>query len=79
MHDDAILTRKKLNKWKCSNPGCTEDHSVLFFHSTCHPDTGTWAAYEKATGLLTLVCEACDEPLAVLQIADHAQTVLELH
>jgi hypothetical protein len=74
-----ILTRKMLGKMTCSHPDCTDDHSTLFFRSTCHPDEGTWAAYEKATGLLTLICCACDKPLAVLQIADHAQTVLEMH
>jgi len=78
----TILTRKFLNNWKCNNPDCTHDHSTLFFHTRCCVDEDDnpapmQASYEKATGLLTLACVGCDEPLVVLQIADHAQT--ELH
>jgi hypothetical protein len=79
-----ILTRSVLDKMGCSNPDCTEEHSTLFFHSLCCEDRrGNEAplqpSYEKATGLLTLSCVGCGEPVAVMQIAADAQTVLELH
>jgi hypothetical protein len=63
------LTQDSLAKMGCGNPDCTDDHGTLFFSSGCHPDAGAWAAYEKATGLLTLVCAACDQRFAVMRIA----------
>jgi hypothetical protein len=79
-----VLTRKTLKDWKCGNPYCTDDHPVIYVNNLCCVDKDDNGApmevtYEKATGLLTLICVACDEPLAVFQIADNVRPALEVH
>jgi hypothetical protein len=64
-----ILTRNSLANMGCSNPDCTDDHSVLVFKQNCHPHEGLEARYEKATGLLTISCCVCETPLAAVPVA----------
>jgi hypothetical protein len=66
------LTRADLNAAGCDNPNCHSDHSVLFLHSNCHPEAGTWASYDKSTGVLTIECVECQEPVASILVAASA-------
>jgi hypothetical protein len=79
-----VLTRKTLRKMGCADPSCTADHSVLYFHSLCCEDkrgneAPLQARYEKATGVLTLECVGCGNAVGAFQIAENAQTALELN
>jgi len=57
-----ILTCTELNDAGCSEPNCTHDHSVVYLHPKCHPKAGTWASYDKNTGVLTIECKRCQKP-----------------
>jgi hypothetical protein len=64
------FTSERLDSLGCSNPGCTDDHSVVFFHPRCHPDAGTWTSYDKRTSLLTIECKCCGKPFVNILVAD---------
>lgn len=65
----TALTQKQLNQMGCGVPSCKEDHSVLHLNSRCHTGASTEAAYEKATGILTIRCYICKEPVAKIVVA----------
>jgi hypothetical protein len=67
----TILTRADLDMGRCENPDCThEDHDqILFLHGLCHPGAGHRASYDKQTGVLTLACRECSEPVAHIMVA----------
>lgn len=63
------LARSDLDQMRCSNPGCTEDHGPLYFHSRCHPESPTWTHYEN--GVLTIECAECRTTITTVQVADN--------
>ena len=64
------LTRAKLDPMGCAAPNCDHDHSELYLVQKCHPKVGVDAKYVKDTGQVVITCHACDELVAVLQVAD---------
>lgn len=46
--------------------GCAED--IMFIHARCHPQAGLWAAYEKRTGLLTILCKECRAEVVTVRV-----------
>ena len=64
------LTCTELNTFNCSNPDCTEDHTVVYLHQRCHPDAGTWVNFDKATGALMLECMECHKPFISILVAE---------
>ena len=56
----------------CSIPGCGADHrhGEIFFHPTCHPDSGCWVHYRG--DVLTVRCAACRGHVASLVVASKA-------
>jgi hypothetical protein len=67
-----ILTQRELNKAVCSNPSCNEEHGPLVLHARCHPDAGTWAVYDKGTGVLSFRCGACEQKVVEVAVARDA-------
>ena len=63
------LTCAELNDFGCDVPDCTEDHSVIYLHPSCHPAAGTWASFDKSTGVLTIECKQCQKPFANILVA----------
>ena len=63
------LTRSALDATGCGDPGCTEDHSIIYLHPKCHPDAGTWTSYNKDTGTLAVECTECEMVLARIKVA----------
>jgi hypothetical protein len=63
-----VLTQRDLADQGCDNPECDNpdcrNPPQLFFHSGCH-DEGLDAVYDKASGVLALVCRECETPVAV--------------
>jgi hypothetical protein len=68
----TILTRSTLDTARCGNPDCGHDHSVVYFHSHCHPDAAPWAYYVKEDGVLVLECSECETPIAAIKVAGSA-------
>jgi hypothetical protein len=64
------MTRAELNGLGCSDPNCTADHSVIYFHQRCHQDAGTWTSFDKTTGVLTVECAECRKPIADILVAN---------
>jgi len=64
-----LLTQQDLNKMVCAVPGCTEAHTEIVLHARCHPESGTFAWYNKDTGCLTIRCAECEEPTAEIAVA----------
>ena len=60
---------EELDQIGCANPECREDHRVIYFHSKCHPDAGTWASFDKATGTVTIECLLCRKHLIEVLVA----------
>jgi len=64
-----VLTQKELNAAGCGIPNCDHDHSILFFHSRCHPGRPIRAHYTKATGIITAKCAVCDRLVGEIKVA----------
>ena len=64
-----IQTRSTLDLMGCSNPDCKHDHSVIYFHSHCHPKAALWPCYTKDDGVLVLECSECGATIAAVQVA----------
>lgn len=67
------LTQIELDQIGCGTPDCRHDHSTLFFHAKCHPNSPAWVKYEKVSGTLIIQCAECDEIIAVILVADGEQ------
>lgn len=65
----AALTQKELDKFKCDQPDCPHDHSVLYLQQKCHPDASVNCRYVKATGNLHVECAECGGPVAEIKVA----------
>jgi hypothetical protein len=66
------LTCAELNVLGCSDPNCAhDDHSMLYLHQRCCEDAGSWASFDKHTGVLTLECRECKKPFAKILVAAH--------
>jgi hypothetical protein len=63
------LTQATLDGLGCDNPGCDNDHSVLYLSPDCHPQAGLQLAYSKAHGQLACCCGACNTLIAMFAIA----------
>lgn len=64
------LRRSDLDEMTCAIPGCDHTaHDGLFLHSSCHPQSGTWAEYQPKTGVLRVTCVECDLLLAEVAVA----------
>ncbi len=64
------LTQADLDDKGCGLPNCEHDHSTLFLHARCHIQKGTMVSYEKATGVLTIVCAHCGKVVAKILVAE---------
>jgi hypothetical protein len=73
----VTLTQEDLDGEQCATPGCTENHSVLFINSICHPTRPIEAAYYKADGTLRVRCVRCGRPVAVFQVARRSDGVVQ--
>jgi hypothetical protein len=58
-----ILTLDQLRgiRCQCNSPDCTGE---IFFHATCHPESGTWTSYDGDHHWLTIACAQCDTKIA---------------
>lgn len=63
-------TRRELDRGRCSNPDCTEEHDALFLHSRCHLGQGVEVEYNH--GVLHIRCRVCKAE--VLDVAVATQT-----
>lgn len=61
------LARKDLDRMRCANPDCKEDHGPLYFHGRCHPESPTWTRYEN--GVLTIECAECRDVITTVVVA----------
>jgi hypothetical protein len=66
----GAVDRATLDRTRCSDPDCTEDHGRLYLHSNCHPDSATWAVYED--GLLRVECAECEREIVTVRVAGDA-------
>jgi hypothetical protein len=64
------LTRKALDTMGCGMPNCKHDHTVLYFHSRCHPGSGITAKYDKCSGLVTIMCRKCEKYVCKVKVAE---------
>jgi hypothetical protein len=64
-----VLTQRELNTAGCDTPNCGHDHTVLYMHQACHMGAALTASYNKTTGLLTLYCAECDDPISDFLLA----------
>lgn len=40
-----------------------KSHDVVYLHPSCHPGAaGTWASFNKKSGVLVIECMKCHEP-----------------
>jgi len=63
------LTQEDLNQTGCSEPGCVDDHSVLFIHASGHRRAGVEACYRKASGVMEFRCQKCAAMVVEIQVA----------
>ncbi len=68
--DNSLLrpiTREHLD---CGCANCGGHTQEIYLTSNCHDSASFEAVYDKRDGTLTLSCDVCGEPVAILQIAD---------
>ena len=63
------LTQQDFDHQGCDEPGCTDNHMVLFPSQSCHVSEGFFARYDKRAGVLTLLCRVCDKEVLAFEIA----------
>jgi hypothetical protein len=63
------VTQQQLDESGCSTPGCTHDHSVLYFHPNCHPRASLEVRYEKPLGELVIECCKCEKEVLRVAVA----------
>jgi hypothetical protein len=51
-------------------PNCNHDHSVIYFHSRCHPQGAIEAKYVKISGQLEMNCRVCGKHIGTVQVAN---------
>lgn len=65
MLDTILLTREDMDKFKCENPDCDDDHE-LFLNSQCHHDSPIRALLSG--DILDLRCAECDRTICHIAI-----------
>ena len=64
-------TQVDLDQTGCEDPNCPhEDHAVLFLVQRCHERAGLSASYDKRTGVMTLTCKECSDPVGSIKVAE---------
>ena len=68
----APLRQEQLNAMGCGNPICIHgDHTILYFHSECHPGRQTVDVYWSAAAwVVTFRCAKCADLIARVALAD---------
>ena len=65
------LTRQALDQSVCATPDCTHrTHRLLFLHGHCHPDAPVQACYDKASGLLRVLCARCQATIVDIVVGE---------
>jgi ribosomal protein S27E len=65
-----MLTKEKLDKMKCSIPGCKCDsRDGFFFHGRCHQSDRVTAFYDNE--MLEVACAECGRPIADVKVTDY--------
>lgn len=58
----------------CSVPGCThKEHHCLVLTSRCHPRSGPRVVVRPG-GVVEVLCDKCEKPIVVLQLASRPET-----
>lgn len=60
-----IYTKLDLDQQRCRN-GC-QDHPV-FLTGECHPEDPVWVAYDRASGMLCIICSTCETEVAKVML-----------
>lgn len=68
-----LLTKLDLDNAGCDAPDCQHDHSVLYIHPVCHPDSAVHVCYDKRIGALLIACAECGRPVAKIAPAERLQ------
>lgn len=72
MKKSNALTQADLDKGKCENPECPDDHDVgtpFFFHASCHPESPLVAIYHPLLGCVQLCCATCRKSACTVEVA----------
>jgi hypothetical protein len=64
-----VVTYAQLNQRRCSTPGCTANHSLLYLHAQCHPEAALLSYYIKAEHQLVILCASCEREIIRIDIA----------
>jgi hypothetical protein len=65
--------KAELDAMGCGTPDCEHDHSVLYLHPVCHKGAGTYVAYHKDLGVLTIECVECEQPLGAIYVGERPE------
>lgn len=63
----SLTLRPELDRLRCDEPGCTEEHGPIVLASRCHEDAPMWAVYDE--GELCLECAECGESVLTIAVA----------
>ena len=64
------IGKTELENMGCGTPGCGHDHSVLYLHPNCHPNSGIFPRYVKKDGVLVMVCAKCDGVVGAVWVGE---------
>jgi hypothetical protein len=70
-----------LDQLGCADPGCADPgchHPVLYLNQLCHPDSATFARYEKVTHHLVIECARCRAEIIRIFVGPDAEKLKRL-
>ena len=64
-----LVGKSVLDAAGCDTPNCAHDHSILYLHGLCHPESNREVFYEKASGQLVVACHECKKEIVRVEVA----------
>lgn len=73
---NKFVTQQELNQLGCAgdlNHQHSHDCATLYLHARCHLKAGTYARYEKLTGILVIECARCKREIVRILVAKEGE------
>jgi hypothetical protein len=65
-----VLTRAELDEERCEGCGEIHEGGIITMSARCHPEAGILVAYERGCGVLHFHCAKCEQPIALISVAE---------
>lgn len=63
------LTQAALDGFRCDDPMCDSNHTMVSLTARCHPEAGFAVSYCKMHGVILCLCNECEDVVATIAVA----------